>query len=408
MAQTGPAIFQMSTAVAATQKRIDSLTDLSFDALQIPSKRAEARKYAVEAQQLATGINYHKGLGDSYMRLGKIEADDGRWAESLFNYRQAIRIRWELGNLPGTASCYNMLADMFKLRGDLDSAAVSFREGIALMKGQPLDLIVPKLYSNLGHIYSRTGKYAAAKSTLDSAIILCAAYSKANNGAGRNVWADARMNLAELLQTRLNRTGEARDSLFKCLDDYKALGNDVNIGKCLLLLGNNAYYEHDMETARESYQQGLNMGDRINPTDYYILCRNRGRTYLDQSQFDKALIDFKTTLAAFQKQENHPETAGVLFELGNYFNEVSLLDSAVYYYKAALEYNIQDPTLKGRVLYFLSDVLYQNGQETEAQRFSEEYLTLLENLTADQSKETQSAFEEMTWHFMDKNRLQRR
>lgn len=404
-AQSGPATSGMSTAVVATQKRIDSLTDLSFDALQISAKRAEARKYAVEAQHLAVEINYPKGLGDSYMRLGKIEADEGNWAESQSNYRQAIKMRSQIGDLPGTASCYNMLGDMYKLRGDLDSAAVSFNTGIDFLRGTTIYPIVLKLYSNLGHVYSLTGKYAAAKTTLDSALLLCATYSNANKGAGKDIRADARMNLAELLQTRLHQTNDARDSLIKCLEDYKALQNDRNIGKCLLLLGNNAYYEGDMEAARDFYQQGLDLGDKISTTDYNILCRNRGRTYLDQGQFDKALVDFRASLAAFQQQENHPGTAGALFEIGNFYNEISNLDSAIHYYRAALEYDIQDPTLKGRLLYFLSDVLYQNGDEAGAQRLSKDYITLLEHLTADQTK---GAFVDMMRHFMDKSRLQRR
>jgi hypothetical protein len=404
-AQSNPATSRMSTAMAEKQKRIDSLTDLSYDALQIPAKRAEARNYAVEARQLATEIDYHKGLGDSYMRLGKIEADEGNWEESLSNYRQAIKMRAKIGDLTGTASCYNMLGDMYKLRGDLDSAALSFNTGIDLLRGPTVYPIVLKLYSNLGHVYSLTGKYAAGKTALDSALLLCAIYSKENGGAGKDTWADARMNWAELLQTRLHQTKDARDSLIQCLEDYKALRNDRNTGKCLLLLGNNAYYNGDMETARGFYQQGLDLGDKISPADYNVLLRNRGRTYLDQGQFDKALVDFRASLAAFQQQENHPGTAGALFEIGNFYNETSSLDSAIYYYRAALEHDIQDPTLKGRLLYFLSDVLYQNGDEAGAQRLSKDYIALLEALTADQTK---GAFAETMQHFMDKNRLQRR
>ncbi|MDX2134738.1 MAG: sensor histidine kinase [Saprospiraceae bacterium] len=379
---------------------VDSLNDLSFESAGEP-----ARQFALAAQKLADSLGYRKGVADSYLRLGRVAAQSGNWAQSELFYQHALTERKKLNNPPDIASCYNQLGNLHKAQGDYAGAAACFRQGLAILENEPPHLNTITLNSNLGHVLRLLGKYEQARQCLETACRMHDALD--TGGANPSVAvsrASVRMNLAEFLQSALHQYDDAADSLRLSLDAFNALGKKALAGKCLLLLGNNAYFRGAYNDAQAWYEQGIALAGELNEDDLFILYRNRGRVRLDQGLYEQALNDFRICLAAFEAQQDSQQMAAAQFEIGNYHYERNKTDSAVHYYRLALDNNIQDPILKGRVLYFLSDALFGSGQIAPSKQYVGEFTHLLEDLQAEQ---TSGAFADLIWHFWDKNRLQR-
>ncbi|MBL7809124.1 MAG: sensor histidine kinase [Saprospiraceae bacterium] len=402
-AQTGKA---SAAPTAMDRAKVDSLNDLSF----FTEDTAAARKYGLEAQALAQKILYQKGLSDSYVRLGQAAFATQNWVECEQYHRKALAEREKLGSRPDMASCYNELGKLYKTLGKSDSAVTLYQQGLSMMQDQPPHINTIVLNSNLGHLYSITGKYELAKKHLETAVQL---YHRLMRNPPADYTptqlefklASLRLDIAEFLQSALHQYPAAKDSLLKSLETFNAQGMQDYVAKCLLLLGNNAYFSKDLDVALSYYEKGIGLGVSIRQTDLTTLIRNRGRVHLDQGHTQKALQDFHTSLAAAEKHGQPLEIAAAQSELGHFYNELSRTDSAIHYYKLALDHDIQDPVLKGRLLYFMADILYQAGKETDSQNFTRLYIQHLEGLNAEQMR---GAFANLNWQFVDKNRLLRR
>ncbi len=397
---------QKTRAAANPIESVDALNDSSF----YSRDHAMKRMFALKAQGLARKAGYKKGLADSYVRLGQAYAGIADWEPSEQHYRTALRERGKLGNKPDIASCYNELGRLFKAQERYDTAIVLFRQGLAVMENETPHLNTVALNTHLGHLYRLTGQYEKAQQHLEAAIKL-SPYLIAHPPEDYTAeelelrLTAARLDMAEFMQAVLHQYPPAKDSLIKCLQTYSARNDLPSVGKCLLLLGNNAYYAHELDSAQYYCELGLALGDQIKKEDRNTLYRNRGRIFLDRGNYKNAMGDFKASIAGFEQQGLLQHAAAVRAEIGNLFYEQSEADSAVSYYKLALSQGIADPILRGKVLYFLSDILYQADNDAESQEYAKEYVKQLDKL---QTSDMRLAFSDMNMEFLEKNRMLRR
>ncbi|MEZ4941914.1 MAG: sensor histidine kinase [Saprospiraceae bacterium] len=390
-------------ALPDDRTRVDKLVDWSYDEATTP---AQALEWINLALREADCIGYAKGQGSCFLQLGHLAKSAGNYVTSETNYREALEIRKSIGELAPLASCYNMLGQLLKDQGKYDTAIALYQQGLNILKNQT-HLYKAYLHNGLGAVYMLAHANTLALQQFE----LCRAeYEKlkANADTSPNTislgLANVRMNFGNFLQENLDQYLQARDALLSSLaffETFESGKTRENLGRCLILLGNNAYYSGDPEQAIDYYERGLQLKGHISVDKYNILLKNRGRMYLDLRKFPPALQDFRASLASFEKTGNSRELAAIRFELGNYYYEQDQLDSAIYHYQQALRHEHQDSLLLGRLLYFLADALAQQGNQQKAQTYTSQYIGVLNNLSA---VETRSAFSQLIKHQLDKNR----
>lgn len=385
-------------------RRVDTLNEWARALKSGP----QAWQYAQTALAYAQKIAYKEGISDSHMQLGAIALAEQKDGLAERYGRMALRERLGLKLTAKAAGCYTLLGVIQKRKGDYISAANLYRQGLAWMKDQPPHINTAYLYNSLGTASRLSGQYAQADSAFQMALQI---YEKlipnAQNDNKRKEYvaglASLRMNTGAFLQEQRYQYKEAKALLVESLSDYKLLDKPESVGKCLLLLGNNAYLSRQLDTAKLYYEQGLAMENSIQRNDYWILRKNRGRALLDQQEYKAAWTDFQAALKGFETQADTPKIAEMHLEIGSFFYEQSELDSAVAHYRLALAINrFGDALQKGRLLYFLSDALGQSGDKSAADAYTTQYIQLLNGLNAEESK---GAFESLNRYQLDKNRL---
>jgi signal transduction histidine kinase len=373
-------------------EQVDILNEWAYN----HKKRAIA-KYAAAALELAEKGNNLIGASDAHIQLGAAAENELRYKTAALHFETALRERLRLKHYGKSASAYNRLSQVKTKEGQYHKAIDWAQKGLSLMADQPPHVNTAYLYQALGNAAKFAGRFAQADSAFHAGLQL---YGQLTGEAAGQ--ASLRMSYAAFLQECRYLYTPAKDSLLKSWAFFAALDDSVNTTKCLLLLGNNAYYMRQLDSAALYYERGLQMGNQTEPSDYHILLKNRGRVRMEQGKYQPAYSDFQTALHFFVDQQDTANIARVLSEIGHWHYEQSQLDSAIIYYKQATPLPWEDPMQRGRLLFFLSDALSQIGQSTEANHYTDAYLTLLNNLN---DPETRGIFETLNRLQLEKSRL---
>ncbi|MEP2774192.1 MAG: tetratricopeptide repeat protein [Fulvivirga sp.] len=115
------------------------------------------------ALNLASSIDYEKGIARSYNILGGINWAEGNYAMSLDYYLTSTEYYERLGDNLGLAKCYNNIGEIYKKLNELDRALdYLFKAKLVLEKafGKDKSLLV---YNNIAELYLQQGKLQKAE-----------------------------------------------------------------------------------------------------------------------------------------------------------------------------------------------------------------------------------------------------
>lgn len=395
-----PARRQIILRLPSVSARVDTLNEWAFQTDGEPSQR-----YARLAFTVATQVPYPKGQAESLVRLGQAATHLGKPGEAEQYYRQALPIRSALRDTVGMASCYNNLGNLKSACSRYDSALLYFRLGLQVMKGHAPHINLAKLHSSYGGTLRLVGQYDSSLYHLRQSLAVYEQLKSRSTGSPREIMAGiaaARMNQGALLQDNLNQYDAARDLLQQSLHDFEALQHAKNTGKCRLLLGNNAYYAGRLEEALDWYSKALDASSLLSAYDRAAVLKNRGRIYLEQKVYGRALQEFEGALDSFKNLEVPEEIARTYFETGNVYYEQDDLQRAVTAYEQALGYQPRDPVLHSRLLYFLPKALDRLGRHEQAALYTKRYIDLLTGLD---TARNQTALSQLMQYQLQKDRL---
>jgi signal transduction histidine kinase len=408
---TSPAIGQLDALaeaeraklfdLAADSVRIDTLNEWSYQADGQP-----AAVYARAALELESRSPFTRGRGDGYARLGVAMSALGHYEQARSYFRQALAIRQSLGDFIGSVSCYGNIAETYRRQSHLDSAIVMFHQALEWMEGQPLHQNHAIMTNALGSAYRRRGFYEKAREHFRASIDMFTQLDAQGPGSVaqardlRKGRADVRLNIGELLQETTTAYQEAKDSLEKCLEDYRALNYQSDIAKALLLLGLNAFIQGDYREAERKLEESLVVAQASNLSQQYLLLSNLGRVYFEQGQYKKAWPFLERSINGYVALGDSMNIGRVFFQIGTYHYYQSRYDSAAHYYQAALLYYRGSLVQRGQVMYFLADALEQLGQREAAAEASQQYASLLSEFNVEDAR---AAMEELVQFQFENN-----
>jgi two-component system sensor histidine kinase UhpB len=110
---------------------------------------------ADEAIALSEKINYAKGLGDGYTRLGLLEKNKGNFEGAIRFYQKSLYYRKQLNDPELVARVYSNIGNVFHNSAQFDSAIFYHLESVKIAESLKDDGLISKYSGNLGIAYQK-------------------------------------------------------------------------------------------------------------------------------------------------------------------------------------------------------------------------------------------------------------
>ncbi|HYV92324.1 MAG TPA: sensor histidine kinase [Chitinophagales bacterium] len=157
-------VFSVGKSMASSTDdtaHINNLNTQSFKFLK--SKPDSARKLAQNAIKLSEKINYLRGLGDGYTRLGILMKDAGQLDSAIILYNKSLGYRNKVGKRRDIGTCYMNIGNVYNKKGDLDSALYYHLEARRIFESiqDTSDLLLS--FNNIGYVYQSQKNFSQAE-----------------------------------------------------------------------------------------------------------------------------------------------------------------------------------------------------------------------------------------------------
>ncbi|SMD32077.1 Tetratricopeptide repeat-containing protein [Reichenbachiella faecimaris] len=137
-----------------------------YDAIGNYEKAIDHGRLAVAA---AEAMQDTVRLASVYLNLGKSLAENQVLDTALFYFYKAIAFKQLIGDVDGEALLHNNVGSILLRMDSLDAAEIHLKKANATFENER-HFLVNDLYSNLGVLYAKRGRFKLAHSYLDSAI----------------------------------------------------------------------------------------------------------------------------------------------------------------------------------------------------------------------------------------------
>ena len=227
-----------------TQEKADSLNEWAYSEMRKNPNRALL--FASKSLKVSNSINYKRGIGDAYSRLGYYYLSRDLDSSEYF-YNKSLKNRSEYGQLDGVASCYNSLALIDRRKGDLVGALDQYENALEISIDAKTRITILK---NRSAVYRDLGDLAQAYD--DIILSLNALGSDSNSRFAANSY----IQLGTIL-TRQSLYEEAEDSFIKARKIFQKKSDMIGLAKVELNLGNVARYKQQYEDALSHFQDAI-------------------------------------------------------------------------------------------------------------------------------------------------------
>lgn len=144
------------------EQQVDAWNNLSNELVY--DKPQQAKKYAIQAINLAKENNYKAGLADGYNRLGIVFDVSSVYDSSIYFYNKALPIYNEIKNVKGRGSSLNNLGLIYWNRADYDKALQYFFDALQDFETIHNERFTGNALNNIGLVYYDIKNYRQALS----------------------------------------------------------------------------------------------------------------------------------------------------------------------------------------------------------------------------------------------------
>ena len=241
--------------------------------------------YSSKAIDLATEINFKKGIAYGHKNMGLGYYIKGDYSDVLIHWKKSLSIFEEINDETGISNILNNLGAVYQTKGDDPKALDYFIRSVKIAEKIQDSSRIGTAYLNIGSVYSNE------KTTYDEAF---ESYIKSkeifsNMGYEEGVGAAA-INIAELYLNN-NDPKAALPYLNEALEAYTKIGSSLSITYNYMGW---AYKDLKQFDLAKTYQlkaiEAADLNDaKLEKTKALI---SLGEVYLDQKNYDKAVSSF--------------------------------------------------------------------------------------------------------------------
>ncbi len=272
-------IQQILNAKTDTNK-VKSLSDLCWE---YRFKSADsALIFGNQALQLATEINYPKGIAQAYNDMAIILIDRANYRSASKYLSQAMKIREQLNDLPGMASLYNKLGIIDQKQGRLKEALENQISALKIYRKLGQDKWIGYTLNNIAIIHQNLGNLAKALKYHQEALEY---RIKLNDQEGE---ATSYGNMANLY-AKMHDTIQAVDHYEKAIALSRKLKKDELISANLSNISNIYMGQKKYDKAMKLFAESLEIREKLGDSKGISSTLSRmGTVYTETGRFNEA------------------------------------------------------------------------------------------------------------------------
>jgi signal transduction histidine kinase len=324
--------------------KVKLLCDLCWD---YRFKSADsALVYGKEALQLASRLNYKKGIAQAYNDMAIILIDQAKYRSALKYVEESLSIRKQLKDSIGTAASYNKLGIIAQKQGRLKEALQNQIEALKIYRQLNKDKWIGYTLNNLAIIHQNLGDYEKAleyhQEGLEYRIRL-------NDTEGE---ATSYGNMANLYAL-IHDTVRSISYYEKAIAISRELKKEDLISGNLSNIGNIFLARKEYSKALGLYQESLRIRERIGDSKGISSTLSRiGTVYVETQDYKKANEALQRSLKIAQRISVPEEKLGALIALAKLKSLTHQTDSSFILMNRyiALKDSLYDTRLKQQIV----------------------------------------------------------
>jgi len=336
-------IRQILSAKPDTNK-VKSLSDLCWE---YRFKSADsALIYGNQALQLATEINYPKGIAQAYNDMAIIYIDRANYRSATKYLSEAMKIREQLNDLQGMASLYNKLGIIDQKQGRLKEALENQISALKIYRKLNQDKWIGYTLNNIAIIHQNLGNLDKALKYHQEALEY---RIKLNDREGE---ATSYGNMANLY-AKMHDTIQAVNHYEKAIALSRELKKDELISANLSNISNIYMGQKKYEKAMKLFAESLEIRERLGDSKGISSTLSRmGTVYTETGRFNEANNVLNRSLCIARKISVVDEELSALLGLAKLKALTHKLDSSFVLMKMyiAVKDSVYDARIKQQIL----------------------------------------------------------
>jgi tetratricopeptide (TPR) repeat protein/predicted Ser/Thr protein kinase len=269
-----------------------SLAEIAQVQLSLGKPDAAVAAYN-DALKIRREIGAKKEAGDTLIDLGDLYSERGQSDQALQNFKEALQIERDAGDETYQALCLNNIGNAYLQKGENEDALTYLQQASQLREKLNVPADIAETLHNLGEAYANLGQYDQAMTSQMRALEL---YRKDGNNQGAAVVShslglvfeyqgrlgpaigalqdavkgfrdvgDRSVSMAQALNdlggvlAKSGRGAEAPKLLEEAQGLARGLKNDGLSASILDHQGDASFYQGDVKSAKDSYQQALHL-----------------------------------------------------------------------------------------------------------------------------------------------------
>jgi len=288
--------LKLRREIGAKKETGDTLIDLGDVYIERgqPDQALQVLKESLQIQRDSGDETYQalclNNIGNAYTLKGENE-------DALTYLQQALQLREKLNNPGDIAQTLQSLGTAYAALGQYDSAMQSFMRGLDLYRKSGDNLSAAKMSHSMALVFEYQGRIGPAVSILQDAV-------KAFRAAG-----DRSSNMAEALGdlagalAEAGRGAESSNLTDEALGLARGLKNDSLTAGVLESQGDTFFYQGDLKSAKNSYEQGLRLATHSGDKDGVMNARlNLSRVAVSDGRARSAIGDIRALVQQADKE----------------------------------------------------------------------------------------------------------
>lgn len=297
----------------------------------------KAKESGLKALELATKINYKRGIAASLNNIGNIYYYSDDYAKAIEYYSKSYKVRERIGDKRGMSDNLNNIGVLYQSKGNYTKALEYFLKSIKISEElKELDGVAAG-YNNIGLIMSNLKNFPKAKDYYERSIAL---YQKLNNTHGT---ASGLNNLA-LLYSDYKMFDRALPVFQRALEIYEKKSDKNGSAICYHNIAEIYRETGNLDKEKEFVTKSLELRKQINDKEGIASSYNLlAKIELDKKNYEAA-INFSSDALDMAKQIGNRQTIYESYRL------LAKIYSFKNDFKRAYEYQIKYEDLKDSLL----------------------------------------------------------
>jgi PAS domain S-box-containing protein len=293
--------------------------------------QALALKYAKQALDLSSKLNFQRGSASSYNNIGLAYFNDGKNNDALENYIRAMEIFNEIGYKKGSSIALANIGNLFYSQGNYPKTIEYYSQSLSLAKEIGDKQRSATLLGSIGIVYYDMGYYAKALSFYMNSLSI---REEINDKKGI---AYVLGNIGLIYDAQKNYT-KSLEYYMKSLKINQESGDKKGIAISYSNIGEIYKTQKDYVKALEYYQYALTISTEI---DYKKVIasslNNVGDVYKEQGRYNLALEYYNKTLKINQEIGDKQKISNSYYNIGDLYRVTGNNDNALLYFNKSLE-----------------------------------------------------------------------